>query len=185
MRFSSAFSVLVFTSVLRPLSLPAQGPRIAQAVTVPMSVEGDAPILTLSFKKPDGSVRTARFIFDSGGGAIILDEGLAADIGLKPEGATISEEGQRYRAVEVPAASIGGMPLDLRTSKAVVHLGAVSFTNRDKVEGLLPGKALEHYQVVLDYPRQQLSVGALGSLPHRGERLPCPYIASSGHRESI
>jgi hypothetical protein len=73
------------------------------------------------------------------------------------------------------------MPLDLRTSKAFVHLGATSFTNRDKVEGLLPGKALEHYQVVLDYPRQQLSVGAPGSLPHRGERLPCPYIASSGH----
>jgi hypothetical protein len=83
--------------------------------------------------------------------------------------------------VELPTASIGGMPLDMRTSKAFVHLGAASFTNKDKVEGLLPGKALEHYQVVLDYPRQQLSVGAAGSLPHRGERLPCPYIASSGH----
>jgi hypothetical protein len=49
------------------------------------------------------------------------------------------------------------------------------------VEGLLPGKALEHYQVVLDYPRQQLSIGIPGSLPHEGEMLPCPYIASSGH----
>jgi len=49
----------------------------------------------------------------------------------------------------VPAARVGRMPVDLRTSKAFVHLGATSFTNRDTVEGLLPGKALEHYQVVL------------------------------------
>jgi hypothetical protein len=161
--------------------LHAQGPLTEHEVSVPMSVEGNAPIITLTFRKPGGSVRTARFLFDSGGGAIIFDQELAADIGLKPEGAAISDEGQQYKAVEVPAASIEGMPLDLRTSKAFVHLGATSFTNRDKVEGLLPGKALEHYQVVLDYPRQQLSVGAPGSLPHRGERLPCPYIASSGH----
>jgi hypothetical protein len=123
----------------------------------------------------------ARFLFDSGGGAIILDEELAEDIGLKPEGAVVSDQGQQYKAVKVPAAFIGGMPLDLRTSRAFVHLGAASFTNRDRVEGLLPGKALEHYQVVLDYPRQQISVGTSGSLPYRGEMLRCPYIASSGH----
>jgi hypothetical protein len=146
-----------------------------------MSVEGNAPIISLTFRKSDGSVRTARFIFDSGGGAIILDEELATDIGLKPEGAAITDEGQQYKSVEVPVASIGGMPLDLRTSNAFVHLGVASFTNRDKVEGLLPGKALEHYQVILDYPRQELSIAAPGSLPHRGERLPCPYIASSVH----
>ena len=121
------------------------------------------------------------FIFDSGGGAIILNEGLATEIALKPEGSGISEEGQQYRAIDVPAAFIGGMPLDMRTSKAFMHLGLASFTNRDNVEGLLPGKALERYQVVLDYPRRQLSVGAPGSIPHRGEKLPCPYIASSGH----
>lgn len=181
MRPSSVPLFVVFTLVLGHLSLHPQGSPLAHDVSVPMSVEGDAPIFTLTFKKPDGSVRSARFLFDSGGGAIILDQGLATEIGLKPEGAVISDEGQAYQAVDVPTAFLGGMPLDMRTSKAFVHVGASSFTNRDKVEGLLPGKALEHYQVVLDYPRQQLSVGAPGSLPHRGERLPCPYIASSGH----
>jgi hypothetical protein len=146
-----------------------------------MSVEGNSPIVTLTFRRPNGSVRKARFIFDSGGGAIILNEGLATDIGLKPEGPAISEEGQQYRSVDVPMVLIGGMPLDVRTSQAFVHLGPTSFTNRDSVEGLLPGKALERYQVVLDYPRQQLSVGAPGSIPHRGEELDCPYIAFSGH----
>jgi hypothetical protein len=73
------------------------------------------------------------------------------------------------------------MPIDLGTSKAFMHLGTASFTNRVTVEGLLPGKALEHYQVVLDYPRQLFSVGQAGSLPHRGKQLACPYVASSGH----
>jgi len=181
MRPSSTLLVCIFALLSGHLSLHAQGPLIKHDVSVPMSVEGDAPIITLTFRKPDGSVRMARFLFDSGGGAIILDEGLAADIGLKPEGAAISDEGQQYKAVEAPAASIGEMPLDLRTRKAFVHLGAASFTNRDNVEGMLPGNALEHYQIVLDYPRQQQSIGTPGSLPHRGERLPCPYIASSGH----
>jgi hypothetical protein len=73
------------------------------------------------------------------------------------------------------------MPLDLSASKAFVHLGTASFTNRDTVEGMLPGKALEHYQVVLDYPQQLWSIGSPGTLAHRGERLSAPYVASSGH----
>jgi hypothetical protein len=161
--------------------LHAQSRNAVDHVTVPMSVEGNAPIVTLKFKRQDGGSRTARFIFDSGGGAVILDEGLATDLGLKPEGAELSEDGQRFRAVNVPAAHVGRMPVDLRTSKAFVHLGATSFTNRDTVEGLLPGKALEHYQVVLDYPRQLLSIGEPGTIPHQGERLSSPYVASSGH----
>ena len=150
-------------------------------MTVPMSVEGNVPIVMLTFTRPDSSSRTARFIFDSGGGAIVLDEGLAMDLGLKPEGAELSEGAQHFRAIKLPAARVSGMPVDLRSSKAFVHLGATSFTNRDAVEGVLPGKALEHYQVVLDYSRQLLSIGQPGTLPHRGERLSCRYVVSSGH----
>jgi hypothetical protein len=181
MRFAISMLAIACAAVLGWPRLHAQSRNALDHVTVPMSVEGNAPIVTLQFKRPDGGTRTARFIFDSGGGAIILDEGLATDLGLKPEGAELSEDGQRYRPVNVPAARVGGMPLDLSTSKAFVHLGTTSFTNRDTVEGLLPGKALEHYQVVLDYPQQLWSIGNPGTLAHRGERLPAPYIASSGH----
>jgi hypothetical protein len=181
MRFAFSILAVACTAVLGWPRLHAQSRNAVDHVTVPMSVEGNVPIVTLKFKRQDGGSRTARFIFDSGGGAIILDEGLATDLGLKPEGVELSEDGQRFRAVDVPTARVGRMPLDLSASKAFVHMGATSFTNRDTVEGLLPGKALEHYQVVLDYPRQLLSIGEPGTLPHRGERLSSPYIASSGH----
>ena len=146
-----------------------------------MAVEGHAPIVTLRFNRPDGTSRTARLLFDSGGGAIILDEGLARDLELLPRGPELSEFNQRYREVNVPAAWIGQMPIDLRSTKAFMHVGKASFTNRDTVEGMLPGKALEHYQVVLDYPRQEFSIGEAGSLGHHGERIPAPYLVPSGH----
>ncbi|HTU50507.1 MAG TPA: hypothetical protein VMF56_07920 [Acidobacteriaceae bacterium] len=150
-------------------------------VTFPMSVVGNTPIVTLTFNRPGGDIRTARFIFDSGGGAIIFDQGLANDLGLLPEGPIIASQGERYRRVHVPAAFAGGMPIDFGASHAFVHLGTNSFTNRVAVEGMLPGKAFEHYQVVLDYPRQLFSIGEPRSLQHRGTKLACPYIASSGH----
>jgi hypothetical protein len=181
MRLSYVVLAFACTSILGQPFLYCQGPRNVHHVTVPLAVEGNAPIVTLSFERPGGGLRDARFIFDTGGGAIILDEGLATDLGLRPQGADVSEDGQRYRAVEVPTTFVGGMPVDLGTSKAFVHLGATSFDNRETVEGLLPGKALEHYQVILDYPQQLLSVGEAGTLPHRGEKIACPYIPSSGH----
>ena len=150
-------------------------------VTIPMSVEGNTAVVTLGFKRPDGSLRTARFVFDSGAGGIIVDQSLATDIGLKQAGPAFSEEGQQYRQVKLPEAFVGGMQVDLQTSKAFVHLGATSFMNRVKAEGLLSGKAFEHYQIVLDYPRQLFSVGVAGSIPHRGRQLACPYVPSSGH----
>jgi len=180
-RFAISMLVIACTAILGWPRLHAQSRNALDHVTARMSVEGNVPIVTLQFKRPNGGTRTARFLFDSGGGAIILDEGLATDLGLNPEGPELSDDGQRYRAVNVAVARVGGMPLDLSASKAFVHLGTNSFTDRDTVEGMLSGKALEHYQVVLDYPQQLWSIGNPGTLAHRGERLPAPYLASSGH----
>ena len=169
MGIRSIVLILTGTVVLGLECLQAQHQPGTYHETVPMSVEGNAPIITLTFKTPDGSLRTARFLFDSGGGAIILAEGLAEDIGLKSKGAILSDDGVQYQEVDLPTALLGDMSVNLQTSKAFVHLGAGSFIHhRIDVDGMLPGKALEHYQVVLDYPQHRLSVGEPGSLPHRG-----------------
>jgi len=178
------YAVLIFTGavVLGQECLHAQDRPAVHHVTIPMSVEGNAPIITLAFKTPQGSLRSARFLVDSGGGAIILGEQLAKDIGLKSKGAVSSEDGQQYQEVDLPTGFIGEMPVDLQTSKAFAHVGTSSFIHdRYNVEGMLPGKALQHYQIVLDYPRHRFSVGEAGTLPHRGEKLACPYVASNGH----
>jgi len=174
----SGFASALCLAQTLPVPLLAQS---ATHVTVPFSVENNAPIVRLGFYRQDGTLRTARFIFDSGGGAMIFDQSLAADLGLVPEGPAISSEGQTFQQVPIPIAFVANMTLDLGTSRAVIHLGSSSFDNRDRVEGLLPGKALEHYQVVLDYPQRMFSIGNPGTLPHQGRKLASPYIASSGH----
>lgn len=146
-----------------------------------MVVEGGAPIVTLNLKRVDGTMRSARFVFDSGGGAIILDEGLANDLGLQPTGEPITDGGVRFVPTVPPVAQFGTTVVVLSSSKAFIHMGKSSLDTRERVEGLLPGKALESYQVVLDYPKQRFSISPAGCVRRRGERVPSPFLPASGH----
>jgi hypothetical protein len=158
-----------------------QHPPCPSVVGEPMTVEGNAPIVTLSFKRLDGTTRLARFVFDSGGGAVILDQGLANDLGMTPTGEAITEDGVSYAPANPPSVQVGLVPVSLSTSKAFIHLGARSFDTREQVEGLLPGKALEPYNVVLDYPRGRFTVAPAGCVKHRGVKVLSPLLAASGH----
>ena len=156
-------------------------PQCPNAVGEPMTVEGNAPVVTLKFTRLDGTTRSARFVFDSGGGAIILDQSLAADLGLKPTGEAISEAGVRFTPTTLPIAQAGSVLVSLSTSRAFIHLGEQSFDRRERIEGLLPGKALEPYQVVLDYPRSQFVIAPSGCIKPFGVQLASPFVVSSGH----
>lgn len=74
---------------------------------MPLAVEGNAPIVTLQFRQPDGQFRKARFVFDSGGGALIFDESLAKDLGLKHAGAIVAEGDSRYACNDSAAHPVG------------------------------------------------------------------------------
>jgi hypothetical protein len=158
-----------------------QEPRCAVRATERMEVVGDAPIVALKLLRADGTLRPARFVFDSGGGAIILDETLASDLGLKPTGKPIEDEGSGFSPVSAPKAYLGAKPISLSTSKAFVHLGKRSFDTRERVEGLLPGKALEPYDIVLDYPASRFSIASAGCVKHRGVKASSPFLPGSGH----
>ena len=120
-------------------------------------------------------------IFDSGGGAVILDQSLAEDLGMKPVGEAVEEDGGRFAPANPPVARIGSRLIALSASKAFIHLGKQSFDTRERIEGLLPGKALEPYQVVLDYPGRRFLVAPLGCVKHYGAKVASPFVPSSGH----
>jgi hypothetical protein len=180
MPFIRTFSITVcvlgaaLSSHAQRIACPAVGTEF-------MSVEGNTPIITLQFKRQNGTTRTARFDFDSGGGAVLLDSALASDLGLTPNGPEIGEGGERYAPVHLAQANVGEFSVSLSTSKAFIHLGARSFDQRHRVEGLLPGKALEPYQVVLDYPKHLFSVASSGCIKHRGVAVDSPFLPASGH----
>src|ERR1700728_2387769 len=114
MRLGYAVLIFIGAVVLGRECLHAQDQPAVHRITVPMSVEGNAPIITLAFKTPQGSLRSARFLFDSGGGAIILGEGLARDIGLKSKSAVLSDDGQQYQEVDLLSGFVGEMQVNLQ-----------------------------------------------------------------------
>jgi hypothetical protein len=70
--------------------------------TVPMVVEGNRPFVELSFRKPDGTIRRARFWVDTGGGSLLLMQNLASDLGLKPQGEPVEEDGVKFWPIQPP-----------------------------------------------------------------------------------
>ena len=79
------------------LRLSAEPAQCAAIGNAHMLVEGNAPIVLLQFRRQNGTTRKAHFVFDSGGGAVLLDETLASDLGLKSSGAEITDSGNGLR----------------------------------------------------------------------------------------
>jgi hypothetical protein len=112
---------------------------------------------------------------------VLIDDILASDLGLKPSGVEIEDSAEHYAPVKMPPAMIGGFSVSLETSRAFIHRGGRSFDPREHIEGLLSGKALEPYQVVVDYPHRLFSVAASGCIRHRGLEVESPFLPASGH----
>ena len=87
------FGTLFFVCVI---ALAAQQPACPAITDEHMAVEGNALIVTLTLKRVDGTSRPACFVFDSGGDAIILDQSLADDLGLKPAVAPMTDGAVRF-----------------------------------------------------------------------------------------
>jgi predicted aspartyl protease len=148
-------------------------------VTVPLYVDFNRPFIDLEFKKPDGSLRTARFWVDTGGGGFIICEPLARELDLKfgPEG---GEQGRRFAATTPPKVTLGGMPLDLEGARATILIGEKTITEGVSAEGLMPGHVLKRYHVIFDYPGKQFTLAPPGSFKPRGTRLDSPVQQQSG-----
>ena len=159
-------------------------PREApQQATVPLLVDRNRPYVDVTFQKPDGSKRSARFLVDSGGGGFALTEPLARDLGLK-WGATMREEGAEFAQVSDPLkAFVGDFPLELDPQRVLVVIGADTILPKAVTaphEGMFPGHVLAKYHVVFDYPKAKFTIARAGVLKPQGTALPMPVHPRSG-----
>ena len=151
---------------------------MGQPATVPLIVEGNAPMVELEFSSPKG-VRRARFLVDTGGGAFILGSQLMADIGAKAVGPPEKEEVTLVPLAPM-VAKLGSMTLDLT---GVNVLGAPDDrgpSKRNTAEGLIPGCLLRKYEVIFDYPARQFTLAKPGAINPRGIKIPTPISSPSG-----
>lgn len=151
--------------------------------TVPLIVEGNRPFVDVFLRKADGSVRSARFLVDSGGGGFLLIESLARDLGLT-WGPSQREEGKEFATVTTPpTVSIGAFPLQLSPERVLVAIGSDNILPASvpgRAEGMLPGHVLARYHVVFDYPAGKFTIARPGVLHPVGEPMPMPVSKRSG-----
>ena len=132
--------VLLSLSVLPLFGLARQAPPAS--ATVPLDASTNCAIVQLGFVKPDGAVRMARLVVDTGGGGFILTESLANELGLRRTGPAMTEGEMTFALLEPPKVRLGAMPIDLAGVRTAVSVGTTRFGTRDDAEGLVPGHLL-------------------------------------------
>lgn len=146
--------------------------RAADGVaTIPMYLEMDRPYVDLSLTGTDGKPVRARFWLDTGGGAILISQGLAKRLRLDPQGRAFNEEGSELIATTVPKITVGGMPLGLSDPHVFIVLNAPEHLQGTDADGALPLRLLNRYQVVFDYPERTFTVAAAGKLQPVGTAI--------------
>ena len=162
---------------------PAVPPATADRATVPLHLEGNRPFVDLTFKRPDGTTRTARFLVDSGGGGFLIVEPLAKELGLAL-GETMPEEGTTFAQVtSTVEVSVGTVALELDPHRVLVMVGKDNMlppAAPGHADGMLPGHVLAHYHVVFDYPAATFTIAKPGALEPQGTPLPMPVAPQSG-----
>src|ERR1051325_3729001 len=146
-------------------SSPAKAEKTS--VTVPLIVEFNRPFIDLELRRPDGTIRKARFWVDTGGGAFILCEPLANELQLKL-GPTMREGGEKFARIDPPEARLGGMALDLKGARASVAVGQKTISPGVNAEGFFPAHILARYHVVFDYPGRTFTLAKPNSVKPRG-----------------
>jgi predicted aspartyl protease len=149
----------------------------ADQAAVPLLIVKNRPFVNVMLQGPDGSSRSARFLVDSGGGAFIITEPVAHDLGLQ-WGNVQHAQGQDYGQPEIPPkAFVGNVPLDLEPSRVLVAIGTDSLLApavSGHADGMLPGYVLARYHVVFDYPNATFTLARPGVLKPIGNALPMP-----------
>ncbi len=168
-------------AVSRP-SGPPPGPNTADRSTVQLYVVGNRPYVDVKLHKPDGSSRVGRFLVDSGGGAFILTQPLAAGLGLTSQQLE-GGEGKLARVDGPLEAKVGEVTLTLDPQRTLVAVDQTTLTPKGAPghsDGMLPGYVLAQLHVVFDYPAGRFTVAKPGVLAPVGDGVAMPVQPASG-----
>lgn len=142
--------------------------------TAPLTLEMQSPVVTLAVRSKSGGPRPVRFFVDTGGGAFMLTEAVAVELGLAL-GVDATQEGRvRLAPMQAPQVAIDGFDLDMKDARCLAVLDGAPVVPGCTAEGFLPGHVLARHHVVFDYPGGQFTLARPGSMVPRGTPVPSP-----------
>ena len=147
-----------------------QAQPAGKAVTVPITLDHNRTIIDVYLNLPDGKTRRVRAWVDNGNTELWMTEALAKQLDLPLTGDPKPALYGQQRAVHAPnSLQIGGMTIELTGIKeAQAILDRESVAPGCSAEITIPSTALRSYDVRLDFPERQFTIGPPGSIPFKG-----------------
>ena len=138
-------------------------------VTVPITLDHNRTIIDVYLPLPDGTTKRVRGWVDNGNPELDLSEDLAQKLGLQLKGEGTFKPGDQ-RPVDPPKSlQIGGMTISfegVKDAKAIVSHDIIAPGCSAAIN--IPSSVLRNYDVLLDYPDRQFTIGPPGSISFQG-----------------
>lgn len=173
------FLILSTAALAQNSSQPAAAPG-AKSVTVPMGLDHNRIIVDVDIPLPDGSTQRIRGWVDNGNPDLYISRRAAMLMGL-----AITCTDAACSAPPPHEITIGGMKIPLATiTTAIIPLKPVAaaavMAPGMNAEINLPSRVLRNYDVLVNYPDRQFSIGRPGSLRFKGVNAKAMVNAENG-----
>ncbi|MGA2022517.1 MAG: PDZ domain-containing protein [Candidatus Sulfotelmatobacter sp.] len=181
MRFSTA---LVALTLLTASALAQNSSKVEpepKSVTVPVTLDHNRVVIDVYVPLPDGSTKRVRGWVDTGDSELWMSDRVAGWMGL-----SVNCDGQICSGSAKPQVvsleiMIGGMKIFLSaTEKIKIPAGRSTIASGMSAEIKIPSTVLRNYDVLINFPDREFSIGLPGSLKFNGVKSKMLVNASTG-----
>ncbi|MGA7302388.1 MAG: hypothetical protein WBX10_18875 [Candidatus Sulfotelmatobacter sp.] len=178
--FSTALIALTLVATLAVAQNGPPAPGAPKSATVPVTLDHGRVIIDVYLPLADGSSKRVRGWVDTGDSEVWMSRQAATLLGL-----AVTCDKDRCSAPAPPAVMIGEMKIPLTSVERVeiplrVSSAAAVMVAGTSAEIKIPSSLLRNYDVLVNFPDREFSIGAPGSLKFRGVKSKMIVDGSSG-----
>jgi hypothetical protein len=181
MRFSTALIALLLVATMAVAQNGSKAEAAPKSVTVPVTLDHGRVIVDLYLPLPDGSSKRVRGWVDTGDPNLWMSNRVAGWMGL-----SVSCDSQVCSATATPRVvslevMIGGMKIFLSAMGEIrVPGGNSAIAPGTSAEIKIPSSLLRNYDVLINFPDREFSIGSPGSLKFKGVKSKMIVDGSTG-----
>jgi hypothetical protein len=182
MRLSILAGLILFALSSPANAVPPQNTATTEpkSVTVPITLDHDRIVIDVYLPLPDGSTKRVRGWVDTGNPELRMSQQAAKLMGL-----TVICDSQTCSTSKSSLApplqiSIGGMKLLLPAAKITILAGIPTIAPGMSAEIAIPASILRNYDVLINFPDREFSIGHPGTLKFNGVSSKMIVDADSG-----
>jgi len=141
-----------------------------KATTVAATIDHNRIVIPSSVRLPDGTLQNLRIWVDNGDAELFLSRKLAMLLGL-----AVTCNDHECSSPSPREIFIGGMPVPISDAVKQATIPSRPVTSASvlvpgmAVDMNLPATVLRHYDVLIDFPHHEFSIGAPGSIAFEGQ----------------